>query len=74
VRLWDVLRWRGLRKFLQPFYRKMFGYKEGDFPITEDVAGRTIALPFFSNLKEEQIEYVVEKVKNSIEYIVSSIE
>ena len=41
----------------------MFGYKEGDFPITEDVTGRTIALPFFDNLKEEQIEYVVEKVK-----------
>jgi len=48
---------------LQPFYRKMFGYKEGDFPVTEDVEGRTIALPFFNNLKEEQIEYVVEKLK-----------
>lgn len=48
---------------LQPFYRKMFGYKEGDFPVTEDVSGRTIALPFFSNLKEEQIDYVVEKLK-----------
>jgi len=51
---------------LQPFYRKMFGYKEGDFPITEDVTGRTIALPFFSNLKEEQIDYVVEKLKEGI--------
>ena len=33
---------------------------------------RTIALPFFNNLKEEQIDYVVEKLKegieNSIEY------
>lgn len=52
---------------LQPFYRKMFGYKEGDFPVTEDVAGRTIALPFFNNLKEEQIDYVVEKLKNSVQ-------
>jgi perosamine synthetase len=52
---------------LQPFYRKMFGYKEGDFPITEDVAGRTIALPFFNNLREEQIDYVVEKLKEGIE-------
>ncbi len=51
---------------LQPFYRKMFGFKEGDFPITEDVSGRTIALPFFNNLKEEQIDYVVEKLKKSI--------
>jgi len=46
----------------------MFGFKEGDFSVTEDVAGRTIALPFFSNLQEEQIDYVVEKIKNSIEY------
>ena len=63
---------------MQPFYRKMFGYKEGDFPVTEDVGGRTIALPFFNNLKEEQIDYVVEKLKegieNSIEYRVSSEE
>ena len=51
---------------LQPFYRKMFGYKEGDFPITEDVSGRTIAMPFFNNLKEEQIDYVVEKLKEGI--------
>jgi len=51
---------------LQPFYREMFGYKEGDFPVTEDVTGRTIALPFFNNLKEEQIDYVVEKLKEGI--------
>jgi perosamine synthetase len=51
---------------LQPFYRKMFGYKEGDFSVTEDVAGRTIALPFFNNLKEEQIDYVVGKLKEGI--------
>ena len=51
---------------LQPFYRKMFGYKEGSFPITEDVTGRTIALPFFNNLQEEQIDYVVEKLKEGL--------
>ena len=55
----------------QPFYRKMFGYKEGDFPVIEDVAGRTIALPFFNNLKEEQIDYVVEKLKEGIKLVVS---
>ena len=51
---------------LQTFYRKLFGYNEGDFPITEDVSSRTIALPFFNNLKEEQIDYVVEKLKEGI--------
>jgi len=48
---------------LQPFYQKMFGFKEGDFPITEHVSERTIALPFFNNLPEEQIDYVVENLK-----------
>jgi len=56
---------------LQPFYRKLFGYKEGDFPITENVASRTIALPFFNNLKEEQIDFVVEKLKEGIKLAVS---
>lgn len=48
---------------LQPFYVDMFGYKKGDFPITEDVSSRTIALPFFTNLQEEQIDYVVNRLK-----------
>jgi perosamine synthetase len=48
---------------LQPFYREHFGFKEGDFPITEHVSERTIALPFYNNLTEEQIEHVVESLK-----------
>jgi len=56
---------------LQPFYKDMFGFKEGDFPITEDVSSRTIALPFFNILKEEQIDYVVEKLKEGIKIAVS---
>jgi len=49
---------------LQPFYRERFGYKEGDFPITEGIASRTIALPFYNNLTEEQIEYVVSNLND----------
>lgn len=48
---------------LQPFYREMFGYKKGDFPVTERVSERTIALPFYNNLKEEEIDYVCETLK-----------
>ena len=49
---------------LQPFYRKMFGYKEGDFPVTEAVSERTVALPFFNALSEPQVDYVCEGVKS----------
>ena len=48
---------------LQPFYMEMFGYKKGDFPITEYTAERTIALPFYNNLQEQQIDYVVQSLK-----------
>jgi perosamine synthetase len=44
---------------LQPYFRKLFGYREGDFPVTEAVASSTIALPFFNDLQDEQIDYVV---------------
>lgn len=51
---------------LQPFYQKMFGYKKGDFPITEKISERTIALPFFNNLREEQIDDVCDNLKEII--------
>ncbi|HUW96849.1 MAG TPA: DegT/DnrJ/EryC1/StrS family aminotransferase [Anaerolineae bacterium] len=51
---------------LQPFYRQMFGFKEGDFPITEAAARSTLALPFHSNLDEESIEYVCKVLNDTI--------
>ena len=53
---------------LQPFYREMFGYKEGDFPATEHVASGTLAIPFFNNITEEQVEIVVDEIKRVIRY------
>ncbi len=52
---------------LQPFYVKMFGYKKGDFPVTEEISDRTIALPFYNNLTEGEIEYVVQRLKYALE-------
>ncbi|MCP4716877.1 MAG: hypothetical protein GY868_17270, partial [Deltaproteobacteria bacterium] len=39
---------------------KQYGYKKGDFPITESVSDRTIALPFYNDLKDGDIEYVAK--------------
>lgn len=52
---------------LQPFYRERFGTKEGDFPVTETVGARSIALPFYNRLREDQIEYVVEALREELE-------
>jgi perosamine synthetase len=43
---------------LQPFMVEQFGYKAGDFPITESVSQRTIALPFYNNLTKDEIALV----------------
>jgi len=51
---------------LQPPYQEMFGHKRGEFPVTEHVSDRTIALPFFNNLKEEEIGRVVENLREGI--------
>ena len=51
---------------LQPFYKKDFLYKEGDFPIAENISKRTLALPFYNNLSEKEINFVVENLKEII--------
>jgi perosamine synthetase len=51
---------------LQPFYRKQFGFREGDFPVTERVAASTLALPFHGNLSIADMEYVAESLRCSI--------
>ena len=51
---------------LQPFYVEQFGFKKGDFPITEFVSERTIALPFYTTMTEEEIDYVVNNLKEVI--------
>ncbi len=51
---------------LQPFYRAAFGYREGDFPVTEHVSERTIALPFFNRLSASQVDYVCEALRAAL--------
>jgi dTDP-4-amino-4,6-dideoxygalactose transaminase len=45
---------------LQPFYQERFGFRPGDFPVTEQVAQSTLALPFSGVLEEAQIDLVCE--------------
>ncbi len=43
---------------LLSFYRERFGHREGEFPVCEDVARRSLALPFFPDLSASQVERV----------------
>jgi perosamine synthetase len=44
---------------LMSFYRER-GHREGEFPVCEDVAARSIALPFFPEMTEGQVAQVAE--------------
>ena len=44
---------------LMSFYRDRFGHRDGEFPVCEDVARRSLALPFFPELTEGEVERVV---------------
>lgn len=48
---------------LMPFYAERFGFKEGDFPVTESISHRTIALPFFTRLTQREIDLVCQTLE-----------
>lgn len=54
---------------LQPFIAKQYGYRPGDFPIAEAVSQRTVALPFYNNLQEEQVDYVCDQLIRALDTI-----
>jgi perosamine synthetase len=54
---------------LQSFMVEKFGYKVGDFPITDSIGERTIALPFFNNLSAEQAELVCRELKACLDEV-----
>jgi perosamine synthetase len=51
---------------LQPFMMERFGYKAGDFPITEDLGRRGLALPFSGVMTEEQVVLVCTEIRNAL--------
>jgi dTDP-4-amino-4,6-dideoxygalactose transaminase len=46
-----------------PMGRRL-GYREGDFPVTEELSGRLLRLPFYSDLKEEEQATVVHFIES----------
>ena len=48
---------------LQQLYKDLFGYKKGSFPLSEDISNRTLTLPFYEELTDEDIKIVVENLK-----------
>ncbi len=51
---------------LQPYMIERFGYVEGDFPVTEDLGQRGVALPFSGVMTREQVDYVCATLSEEI--------
>jgi perosamine synthetase len=47
---------------LMSYYRERFGHREGEFPVCEDVAARSLALPFFPEMSEDQVARVAREL------------
>jgi len=48
------------------FYREALGHREGEFPVCEDVAARSLALPFFPGMEEGRVARVAEALAGAL--------
>lgn len=46
---------------LQECYQNL-GYRDGDFPISEDYSSHILSLPIYNGMTDEEIKYVIEKI------------
>jgi perosamine synthetase len=51
---------------LQPYMRERFGFREGMFPVSEDISGRLLSLPFYSSIDDEDQHRVVESLQAAL--------
>lgn len=49
------------------YYSTRYGFKPGDFPVTDDVDGRALSLPMYERLTESEQDYVVRTLRELVE-------
>ena len=62
--------WRGYVgtwKIIETDGVERFSFKLGDFPVTEKIAERTIALPFYNNLSKDEVGIVCDELRKAID-------
>ena len=52
---------------LMRFYRERFGHREGEFPVCEEISRRSLALPFYPELADSQVQRVSDSLIGIIE-------
>lgn len=51
---------------LQPYMVAQFGYQHGDYPVSEDLGNRSLALPFSSVISDSEVDLVCEKLNKCL--------
>ena len=51
---------------LQPYMVSRFGYQPGDFPVTDDLGRRGLAIPFSSVMSEAQVDRVCQSIREAL--------
>jgi perosamine synthetase len=44
------------------YYKTKYGYKESDYPVANRVFEKSLSLPIYPDLKDDEVEYIIEKV------------
>jgi len=51
-----------------PYYQEKYGYKRGDYSVTESVFDRLISLPLFPLMKDQEVQDVIGAVQRTVAY------
>ena len=51
---------------LMTYYMDRYGYKKGMFPVAEEIGSRTISLPLYPKLSDEEVSYVIDMTLESV--------
>ena len=48
------------------YYKNRYGYKNEDYPVANDVFDKSLSLPIYPDMSDEEVEYVINKVKEIV--------
>lgn len=51
---------------LQPIYRELFNYKEGEHPVAESFSNEILSLPMYPEITDDEVKFVCEKINEVI--------
>jgi len=45
-----------------PYYKKTYGYKDGDYPVANYVYEKSLSLPIYPSLNDDEVDYIIDRV------------